>query len=455
MSRYYPDWFKDQLKEKANISQVIGQFVQLAPIGSNLFGLCPFHDDHNPSMQVKPETGTFYCHSCGAGSKGHSHVQSSDVYGFLKGILGGNMSDAIEWLAQFLGEPLPVMDAEEQKKSMLRGKWIEFCEAASQRFTNNLLNNKEAISYLYHRGFTMQDILNWKLGFGDKVDYDFRNTDGRLVFSLFDYNGNIISFTGRVLMPDHVLKETNEKLALEGKPKILKYLDRYPVKKDDPYYQNHPYPEFDKRNHLYGIHVAKDYIRQWGTVVLVEGWTDVIKLHKFGVKHAVGTMGVALTETQVLMIKRSGAKKAYILRDGDMAGYNAALRDGAILEKHGILPMIVPMLEGEDPCEMCDRYIGQNEKLAEDLNKNAMTLPQYKIMRVLDETTDQIHYHQRQLAFLQNDRMKRVIKVLSSITDPVEQDIYIRQVSELFNISYAAIQQHVMHYSENKTFMVQ
>jgi DNA primase len=166
-------------------------------------------------------------------------------------------------------------------------------------------------------------------------------------------------------------------------------------------------------------------------------------------------MGVALTEAQVLLMKRSGAKRCLILRDGDKAGYDAAQRDGAILEKHGILPMIVPLEMGIDPCELCDQFYGEHDRLAKYLTDSAMTLPQFRIMRVLDETTEQIHYHQKQLAFLQNERMQRVIQVLSTIEDPVEQDIYLRQVSELFTISYTAIHSHVMHYSKNKTFMVQ
>jgi DNA primase len=454
MSRYYPDEFKAALKERADIVSVISQFVQLRPLGNNMVGCCPFHDDKNPSMQVKPATNTFYCHSCGAGSRNHSKVQSSDVYGFLKGILNCNLGEAVEWLANFLGEPLPALDPEENKRMILRNKWVEYCENAAHRFTQNLLNHREAINYLYNRGFTMQDILNWKLGFGDKQDYDFRNTNERIVFSLFDYNGNLVSFTGRVLMPDHVLKETNEKLKAEGKPPIVKYLDRYPIDKKDPYYSSHPYPEFDKRNHLYGIHIAKDYIRQWGSTVIVEGWTDVIKMHKYGAPHTVGSMGVALTEDQVKMLKRAGAKKALLMRDGDEAGYNACLRDAKILEKYEILPMIVPLEPGIDPCDLCDQFVRTNEDLNRYIDRNAMTLNQFLLKKLYHDTQEEIVYHQSRIASMQNERMQKAIQILSSIEDPIEKDIYIRQVSDMFGISYDAVAYQVGHYQQTGRYAV-
>jgi DNA primase len=455
VSRYYPDEFKDHLKARADITQVIGQFVSLQQIGQNWFGQCPFHDDHDPSLLVKPTTNTFSCLSCKAGSKLHSEVQGSDVYSFLKGMLRGNMSDAIEWLAQFLGEPLPVLDPAEQSKVNIRNKWYEYCDQSSKRFTQNLLNNKEAISYLYHRGFNMQDIMMWKLGYGDKNDPDFRNTADRLVFSVFDYHGNIMSFTGRVLLPDNVLKEMNHKLKEEGKSPIVKYLDRYPMKKEDPNYSSHPFPSFDKGQNLYGIHIAKDYMRQWGVAIIVEGWTDVIKMHKHGARHTVATMGVALTETQAQMIKRSGARKVIIMRDGDQAGYSSALRDCKVLEPLGLETLIVPLEEGIDPCTLCDRFgVGNEEDLSRYIDRHQMPLNQFQLKKIFHETQEEILYHHSQIAYYQNARMQKVIAILSDIQDPIDQDIYTRQASELYGISYESIQAQVSHYQRTGNYKV-
>jgi DNA primase len=455
VSRYFPDEFKEHLKSKADILQVISQFIPTQRMGSYYWAKCPFHDDHNPSLMIRPDTNTFYCMSCAAGSKKHSKVQSSDVYGFIMGYNNWNMGEAIEWLARFLGEPLPALDPEEQKHVTLKNKWYEFCEHAAERFRQNLLNKKDALDYLYQRGFTMEDILTWKLGFGDKVDYDFRNTEERIVFSLFDENGHIISFTGRIPCPDHILKEANERLKAQGKPPIRKYLDRYPVKKEDPYYKNHPYPEFDKGNHLYGLHIAKEYIRKWGAAVLVEGWTDVIMLHKYGAQHTVGTMGAALTEMQAKLLKRFGAQKVLIMRDGDQAGYQAAKRDADILQKFEIAPLIVPLEPGIDPCDLCNQFgYGNKEDLNRYINRKAMTLNQFQLHMLYTETQDQILYHHAQIASMQNERMRKAIQILSTIKDPIERDIYVRQVSDLFGISYDAVNAQVGYYERTKTFKV-
>ncbi|WP_067923813.1 DNA primase [Alicyclobacillus shizuokensis] len=451
---YYPDEFKEYLKSKADIVAVISQFVPLKKMGRDYVACCPFHEEKNPSFHVRTDKQTFGCYACGAGSRNHSTVQSCDVYGFLKGILRCNLGEAIEWLANFLGEPLPVLDPEAKRKQDLRAKWIEYCERAAERFQQNLMNNKEALAYLYQRGFTMQDILLWKLGFGDDVDYDFRNTKDRIVFTLFDFHGNIISFTGRTMLPPNVLAEANKKLQAEGKMPIVKYLDRISIKPDDPYYKDHPYPEFDKGNHLFGMHIAKEFIRQWGEAVIVEGWTDVIKLHKYGVQNAVCTMGTALTEAQTKLLVRAGAKRVVSMRDGDEAGMKAIERDAKMLTSHGIQTFIIPMPEGLDPCDLCDNFEDEPDQLLRWMEKHRRTISQWRLERIHRETYDQIFYHQSEIAQLQQERMRKVIEVLSQVEDPVELDIYIRQASELFEVSYESIKARVDTYKHNQRHLI-
>ncbi|WDI05233.1 CHC2 zinc finger domain-containing protein (plasmid) [Paenibacillus urinalis] len=454
MSAFYPDNFKSELKEKADIVQVISQFTTLTPMGSNVFGICPFHNDHSPSMQIRPDTQTFYCHACGAGSKNHSTVQASDVYGFLKGILNVNMGGAIEWLSSFLNIPLPPMNPEEAKRENIRSQWVQYCEESGRRFHDRLLESTEGLNYLYNRGFDINDIKLWNLGLGDDQVYDFRNTKDRIVFSLYDYWGNLVSFTGRVLLPDNVLKAKNDQLKSDNKPTIVKYLDRIGLKKDDANYANHPYPEFVKGDHLYGIHIAKDFIRRFGVAIIVEGWTDIIKLHKYGAQHAVATMGVALTLNQVKLLKRAGAKSAIIMRDGDPAGEAAIQRDSKILKENGIEPLVLALSPGLDPCTVCDNFNMVDDSFARFIERYTMQLNQYRLKRIYQETHEDIVYHQSRISGLQNERMRKVIEVLSSIENPVEKDIYVRQASELFGVNYESIQAHVSHYQEKGVFMV-
>jgi len=456
VGRYYPDDYKELLKSKANILDVIAQFTPVRQAGHSYVAICPFHDDKDPSLLIKPTTNTFSCLACGAGSKNHSTVQSSDVYGFLKGVLKCNLSEAIEFLANFLHEPLPALDQEEQKKVMLRNAWVQHCEQAAQRFRDNLMNNKEAYSYLWHRGYDLHDILAWQLGYGDDKDYDFQNTKDRIAFPLFDYHGQMISFTGRVILPEHELKALNEERKSQGKAPVAKYQDRFPIPKDSPYYQNHPYPEFDKRNHLYGIHIAKTYIKDWGAAIVVEGWTDVHMLHKCGARHTVSTMGVVLTDAQMELIKRAGAKKVITMRDGDNAGMAAAERDARIIQAHGLIPMIVSLPAGMDPFDLCRKYIDNHdtEGLLRYIDKSMKTVQQWKIHKIYMETKEEMLYHYSQIAYYQNIRMQRVIETIAEVDSPVELDIYLRQAADLFQTDYDALKRQVMHYKSNKVHLV-
>ncbi|QHW35777.1 toprim domain-containing protein (plasmid) [Paenibacillus rhizovicinus] len=456
MGRKYPDEFKQMLKDKATILDVVSQFVQIQQNGNAFVAICPFHNDTDPSMQIRPDLNTFGCWACGAGSKHHSSVQSCDVFGFLKGVLNCNLGEAIEWLATFLHQPLPALTPEDQKKATLRQAWVDHCKQAADRFTESLMNHKVAYNYLYHRGLNLHDILSWGLGFGDDKDTDFTNTRDRIVFSLHDYYGDLVSFTGRVLLPDEELNRINQERKSRGEREIPKYQDRFPIKKEDPYFQNHPYPEFDKRNHLYGIHLAKTYIKDWRTAIVVEGWTDAIMLHKCGARHAVSTMGVALTDAQMELIKRSGAKYVITMRDGDKAGLDAAERDCKIIEQHGLIPMIVPLDNKLDPFDLCKAYLDgmDAEGMLKYIDRNKRTYKQWLIQKVFNETQEGIMYHHSEIAYLQNMRMQKVIEILSAVMVPVEQDTYLRQASELFNVSYEALQAQVNHYAIQKKHLV-
>jgi DNA primase len=456
VGRKYPDEFKEMLKQKAPIVNVIAQFVHVQQSGNTFVAVCPFHDDKDPSMQIRPNLNTFGCWACGAGSKDHSTVQSCDVYGFLKGVLRCNLGEAIEWLANFIHEPLPALTAEDHRKVQLRHAWVEHCEKAGRRFTENLMNHKEAYQYLYHRGFNIHDMLAWQLGYGDDKDQDFINTKERIVFALHDFYGDLVSFTGRVLLPDEELNRINQERREKNQLPIPKYQDRFPIKKDNPYYQNHPFPEFDKRNHLYGMHIAKQFIKDWRTAMVVEGWTDVIMLHKCGVKHAVSTMGTALTDAQMELIKRAGAKYVITMRDGDKAGMSAAERDCKIIEGHGLIPLIVPLDNRLDPFDLCLSYLNEfdSEGLVKFIDKNKRTYQQWLIQKVYNETQEDILYHHAQIAGLQNMRIQQVIEILSRVESPVEQDIYLHQASDLFNISYGALSEHVRNFKSKKIHLV-
>lgn len=449
----YPDEFKEQLKILAPVHEVVNAIVGgVQSSGINYVANCPFHEDSHPSLMINPETNTWSCVACGAGSKFHSKATSSDVFGFIMGYYGYRFGEAIEWVAKFLNTPLPSLDEKQAFRQSQYQWWTDKCEYNQQRFQSNLLKNKDAYKYLRNRGIEDLEIQVWNLGFGDDMEQDFLNTKGKITFPIHDYNGNIVSFTGRVPFGATVLAELNEKQKEEGKRITPKYDHRWPLTEkyvDANYLQTHPYPNFDRNLYLYGIHHAKNYIRQWKRAIIVEGFTDVIQLHKHGIQNAVATMGTNLSEYHVQQLRRAGAEHILLMRDSDLAGLKAMERDSSILIKHGFNVQVCPLPEGHDPDSLAQTFGLLDDSLSKYINKRTRTLTQWRVEKVYKERQDEILYHYASIGEIQGDRMDRVIQLLSEEEDSIQLDILTRQYAELFVISYEALKDKVMHYKKD------
>lgn len=448
----YPDDFKEYLKTIAPVHEVIQSSIGgVQSSGVNYVASCPFHQDSHPSLMINPKTNTWSCNACGAGSSYHSVANSSDVYGFVKGYYNLNFGQAIEWVAKFTGTPLPALDPQQQYKQSQFNWWVEKCQANHQRFQHNLLNNRDAYKYLRNRGLEDLEIVQWGLGFGDEKEQDFMNTKGKITFAIHDYNGHIISFTGRVPFGETVLAELNEKQKAEGKRITPKYDHRWPLNDKfvtAEYIQNHPYPSFDRNKYLYGIYQAKSTIMQWGRAVLVEGFTDVIQLHKRGIRNSTATLGVNLSDEHVMQLKRAGAKSVLLMRDGDNAGLRAMERDAAVLRKHGITPEVCPLPEGHDPDSLARTFNILDDSLSKYINKRTRTLTQWRVEKVYKEQQEEMMYHYSRIGEIQGDRMEKVVHLLGEENDPIQLDILTRQYAELFVISYESLREKVAYYKE-------
>lgn len=439
----YPDDFKEYLKETAPMHEVINSIVgNVQQSGVNYVTYCPFHKDDKPSLMIKPDTNTWSCLGCGAGSRYHSTATASDVYGFLKGYYNYNMTQSIEWLAKFLNVSLPVLDSKQQYKINQYQWWHSKCLDAQNRFTQNLLKNIDAYKYLRNRGIDDMDIQVWQLGFGDAEEVEFVNTKAKITFAIHDYQGNIISFTGRVPFGSDVLAELNKKQKAEEKRITPKYDHRYPLTEkfvEKSYIQNHPFPEFDRNAYLYGISHAKSYINQWKSATLVEGFTDVIQMHKYGIRNTVASLGTSLSDQQVLMLKRAGAKRVLLMRDGDEAGFKAMERDALVCMKHGLIVEVCPLPEGHDPDTLCQSYPVLDDSLSRFIQKKTRTLTQWRVERIYRENQEEMLYHYSRIGEIQDHRIDKVISLLVDEQDPVQQDILIRQYADLFTVSYEAL----------------
>jgi DNA primase len=448
----YPNEFKDYLKQIAPVHEVIQSVTGgVQSTGINYVAICPFHDDSHPSLMINPTTNTWSCNACGAGSSNHSRANSSDVYGFIKGYYNFNFGEAVEWLAKFLNVPLPTLDPQQEYKMSQHQWWVDKCETTLNRFQNNLLKNRDAYKYIRNRGIEDLDIVQWGLGFGDGEDQDFMNTKGKISFAIHDFNGDVVSFTGRVPFGSDVLAELNQEQKEKGKRLTPKYDHRWPLNEkyvDANYIQNHPYPNFDRNRYLYGIYQAKSTIIQWKRAVLVEGFTDVIQMHKRGLRNSVATLGVNLSEEHVMLLKRAGATRVLLMRDGDDAGLKAMEKDAAICMKHGLIVEVCPLPEGHDPDSLAQTFPLMDESLSKYINKRTRTLTQWRVEKVYKEQQEEVLFHYSRIGEIQGDRMDRVVELLADEQDPIQLDILTRQYAELFVISYESLSDKVSHYKK-------
>lgn len=356
-----------EVMSRADIVDVVGQFVRLKKRGANHIGNCPFHNEKTPSFYVSPAKGIYKCFGCG---------KAGNVVTFLQEHEKLSYPEAIKWLAQYY--KIEVSETEktpEQQQQQLAEESLRIVnEYAANYFSDTLLNTEEGqaigLSYFKERGFTRNTIDKFRLGYCPE-GYD---SFAKEALSK-GYNANLLEKAG-------LIKKRNEKYfdlyhgrvifpiqAMTGR--VLGFGARI-LKKNDkaPKYINSPENElYNKSRVLYGMHQSRQSISKLDECLLVEGYTDVISLHQGGVENVVSSSGTSLTEGQLRLIGQM-TRNLTILYDGDAAGIKAALRglDLALEQSFNVQLVLLP--EGHDPDsfvqkEGADRfrgYISQNKK---------------------------------------------------------------------------------------------
>jgi len=329
----------------ASINDVVSDFISLKRKGANYLGVCPFHNERTPSFMVSPAKGIFKCFGCGKSGNSIDFVMEHEAMSFPA---------AVEYVAKKYHIEIPKLERtpDQIKKDHSRDQLYALNQIAATFFANNLKNHHVATDYLNQRKFDQSDIdafgigsigLGWndlkdhfvKLGYRPEQLHEAglisKNDEGkfydrfrdRVIFPYYDQIGHVIGFTGRIITPD-------------PEKKTAKYL-------------NTPETEiFKKGNILFGLKQAKNEIIKQGRAYLVEGNTDVVRLHKCGVKNTICTSGTALTEEHAKLIRRY-TENLTIIFDGDNAGVKAALRGLDICMAVGLVVDVVLLPKGEDP----------------------------------------------------------------------------------------------------------
>ena len=412
----------DSILETAQIEEVVGDFVDLKKRGVNLIGLCPFHNEKTPSFTVSPSKGIFKCFGCGQAGNSVKFLMEHEHYSY---------PEALRYLAKKYN--IEIEETAQDKEAALiedqRESFYIITNFAQKYYQDNLFENEDGraigLSYFKERGFREDIIKKFQLGFSldeysaftDKAlqlgyqaeylqalgltsekngkYYDFFR--GRVLFTIHNLSGKVIAFAGRTLS-----KEKN----------IPKYINSPET------------PIYNKSKVLYGMHFAKNAIRQQNECFLVEGYTDVISLHQNGIENVVASSGTSLTIEQIRLIKRY-TPNITILYDGDLAGIKAATRGLDLVLEEGLNVKIVMLPENEDPDSFI-RLVGATEFKAfvKDKGKDFIF---FKVGTMVEET--------RHDPVKKTELIQDIVQTISKIPDPIKRSLYIRECSQIMSVS--------------------
>lgn len=302
----------DEIKNRLDILETVSEHVILKKSGRNYWGLCPFHKEKTPSFSVNPDKGIYKCFGCGAGG---------DSISFLMNINNFSFWETIVMLAQKFGIELPEAGVT-NSNTELKNKILEINKRAAEYYKKLLQESPEATQardYLKKRGITIEVIEKFSLGYAPvNLDNITRKYDREILSKT-----GLLSFKNRIMIPIQ-----------DEKGNYIAFGARALNDTQGPKYLNSPdSPVFNKSKSLFALYQAKDAIKELDSVILMEGYFDVISAHTHGLTNVVATLGTALTEQHIKVIARySETRKIYLAFDADEAGVNATNRGAEIIK---------------------------------------------------------------------------------------------------------------------------
>jgi DNA primase len=411
----------DEVKQKLDIAEVIGQYAALKKAGRNLTALCPFHNEKHPSFFVYPEQQSWHCFgACNTGG---------DVFAFVMKKEGLDFGEALRLLAKRAGVTLPTK-FEGREKQEEKEPFFSANEAAALYYHNLLVNSQAAAkakSYIEKRGFTAQTISDFQLGFS------LDSWDALKLYLLEKGHDEKTLITAGLLYENEQKKSSDRfrgKLMIpirDVKGRVTGFGAR--VLDDSlPKYINSPQsPTFDKSSTLYGIDRAAAAIRKQDAAIIMEGYMDVIMAHQGGVTNAIASMGTAITETQVNILKKL-TKNLILSLDADAAGEEAMLRTVGYENILNAEMRVVILPEGRDPDEVIREDITQWQ----DFVTKAIPLVDFlfeKTVIKLDLNTA------RDKSFA----VDKLLPVIAAIIDPIRQAHYLQKLAALVKVDMNTI----------------
>lgn len=419
MSRRIPDTVIEAILKHYDIVDVVGRYVHLSKQGHYMKGLCPFHSEKSPSFTVTPEKQIYHCFGCKAGG---------NVIHFIMGVESLSYGEAVRQMAEEASIPVdwePV--SEQQTEQQLEAKALYEAYELTAKLYHYILRNTEqgktALEYL--RGRSMNDTVidSFQLGYAPnmrdmlaeflkKRGFDLPLMERGGLLSRREETGQYYDkFRDRVMFPIH-----------DQKGRIIAFGGRA-MGDVQPKYMNSPETMlFNKSRNLYHFHQARAAIRKSKTVVLLEGYADVIKAWEAGVHNGVASMGTSLTREHASLLRRN-AEQAVICYDGDNAGQAAAFKSIDLLEKEGFHVKVAWIPNGMDP----DEFIGAHgpERFKRDIVEGALTSLKFKLQYIrrnfnLNDVDGRFAY------------IRAALKLVAELESPVEREHYTKELAAEF-----------------------
>ena len=417
----------NEIRQKVDIVDIIGDYIPLIQKGKNFFGVCPFHDDTNPSMSVSREKQIYRCFSCGA---------SGNVFTFLMNYNHYDFKEAVKELGEKTG--VNVSGIRINKAPNKNDKYYEMYDIANKYYQNNI-NTKQgaaARKYLKNRKINNEIIKEFEIGLSlsemdnltkilldknfsmkelDAFGLSINNHDtfiNRITFPLYDPEGHIVGFSGRIYDNSNLNKYMNTKET----------------------------PIFKKGSCLYNYHRARDYARQKKYIIIVEGFMDAIRVSQIGFKNVIALMGTALTEEQISLIKKL-SNNIYLSLDGDQPGVNATLSNGEQLIKAGLNVKVITLPDKDKEHDPDEYIIKYGEERYKNLIETALNFSDFKI-----------NYLKRGVNFSSDlelsNYINSVIAEASTINDEIRREIILKNLAKDTNISYNTLEKRLNEYLE-------
>lgn len=400
------------IRSKTDIVDIIGERIPLVKKGKNFFGVCPFHDDTNPSMSVSREKQIFTCFTC---------HHTGNVFTFLMDYDKMSFNETLKYLGDRVGVDTRGVSVKQSDNKY--SKFYEIYDLSVKYYQNNLLSSfgSNARSYLEKRGIDKETVKKFSIGLSlpnnndltelltkkkyniedlNKIGLSNNNFDiykDRIMFPLFDTNGKVVAFSGRI----------------------------YDNRNESKYINTKETPIFIKGEQLYNYHIAKEEVRNSKYLIIMEGFMDVIRASTIGLSNVIALMGTALTKQQMKLIKRL-SNNIVLCLDGDKPGQSASYKIGEEFLKEGIEVKVVSLPNNDDPDSFIlkegkDRFLSYIE--------NAVNYNDFKINMMKEDVNFNSDIEKA-------NYINKVIEELISINDEIRIEIILKKLAKEFDLEY-------------------